>query len=155
MLIREFRDADAAALVELFHATVQKIGLLHYSKKQVQAWSPSPSMPEDFIEWASDGRTVLVAISDEHEPIAYGDLESDGHIDHLYCRPDHVGRGVASAIYQDIEILAKERGIDQLFVEASETAKRLFTRHGFSVVRRNEFEVDGVTIHNYRMIKSI
>lgn len=98
---------------------------------------------------------MLVAVNDEGRPIGYGDLEANGHIDHLYCHPNIVGTGVGSAIYAAIEVTARKAGIAVLFVEASEGARRLFERRGFSVDARNEVTIDGVTIHNYRMSKPI
>jgi putative acetyltransferase len=103
----------------------------------------------------AEGRIFLVAENDAGEPVGYTDLELDGHIDHLYCRPDVVGSGVGSALYLALEALARERGIPSLFVEASEAARRLFERHGFKIESRNDFEIAGVPIHNYRMSKSI
>jgi len=96
-----------------------------------------------------------VAVDDDGVIAGYGDLEENGHIDHLYCRPDVVGSGVGSAIYAALEEVARKAGIAILFVEASEGARRLFERRGFNLDGRNDFVIDGVRIHNYRMSKSI
>jgi putative acetyltransferase len=66
-----------------------------------------------------------------------------------------VGTGVGSAIYTEIEAAARKAGIAVLFVEASEGARRLFERRGFCVDARNDFIIDGVSIHNYCMSKPI
>ena len=42
-----------------------------------------------------------------------------------------------------------------LFTEASEPARRFFARRGFKVVERNDFKIDGVPIHNFRMKKRL
>lgn len=94
-------------------------------------------------------------MGDDGTVIGYGDLEPNGHIDHLYCRPDMVGTGVGSAIYAALENVATDTGIETLFVEASEGARRLFERRGFSVDGRNDLTMGGVAIHNYRMSKSL
>ena len=155
MLIRPFLAADAVPLAALFHASVHQAGLRDYSPEQVSAWSPTVPDPARFIGRAQDGRIFLVAVDDAGNPIAYGDLERDGHIDHLYCRPDVVGTGIGSALYDALESAANDRGIEFLFVEASEAARRLFERKGFAVERRNDFAINGVPIHNYRMVKSL
>lgn len=155
MKFRHFRDDDSTALAAVFHASVCEIGIRDYSEKQVAAWSAVRPTTDSFLARAYDGRTVLVAESDVGEPVAYVDLERDGHIDHLYCRPDHVGTGVASALYDFLEKLAKERGIVSLYVEASEAARRLFERKGFVVAERLDFEIGGVRIHNYLMMKTL
>jgi putative acetyltransferase len=40
-------------------------------------------------------------------------------------------------------------------VEASEAARRLFERKGFVIEKRNDFPINGVAIHNYRMVKPL
>jgi putative acetyltransferase len=66
-----------------------------------------------------------------------------------------IGTGVGSALYASIEAAAKQSGITTLFVEASEAARRLFERRGFSVDARNDFAVNGIAIHNFRMSKKM
>lgn len=153
--IRPFRDGDAAALAALFHAAVHRIAALHYSPEQVRAWSPAPADPARFAARAKDGRTLLVAADAEDRPIAYGDVEADGHIDHLFCAPEHAGTGVAAALYGAIEAAARARGIRRLFVEASEPARRFFLKHGFTELHRRDFEIGGTAIHNYAMEKAL
>lgn len=152
MLIRQFEASDADDLASLFHASVWQAGILDYSAEQVAAWSPSKPDPERYIRKA-ESRTILVAVDDDGGSIGYGDLELDGHIDHLFCRPDLIGTGVGSVIYAAIEAVATRAGMTILFVEAGESARRLFERRGFSVDARKDFTINGVAIHNYRMSK--
>lgn len=154
MYIRPFTPADAEALALLYHAAVHEVGVRDYSPAQVAVWSSRPRSAAAYLERAAN-RIVLVAVSDEGEPIGYGDLEPDGHIDHLYCRPDHIGTGVGAAICSALEEAARAHNIDFLFVEASEAARRLLERRGYQVESRRDFEIDGVAIHNYRMTKRL
>lgn len=154
MKIRTFRPTDAPALARLFHASVREAAARDYSADQVAAWSPSPPEAETYVRQAK-GRIFLVAENVLGEPVGYADLELDGHIDHLYCRPDVVGSGVGSALYSALEEAARERGMSVLYVEASEAARRLFERKGFEIEARNDFEIGGIQIHNYRMKKKI
>lgn len=155
MHIRCFRPGDAPALARIFHAAVHRIGALHYAPEQVHAWAPAVPAPERFLERGADGRILLVAADDRDRPLAYGDLERNGHIDHLYCRPDVAGTGVASALYDRLEAADEARGIGLLHVEASEPARRFFLRKGFVVLHRREFAVGGVAIHNFAMEKQL
>jgi putative acetyltransferase len=94
-------------------------------------------------------------VNDADEPIAYGDLKADGHIDHLDYRPDAVGKGVASALYDELEAAARQRGLSDISVNASEAARVLFLKKVFSVVHRNDLIRMGVAIHNYSMEKTL
>ena len=150
--IRPGQEDDAEELAALFHASVRQIAVHHDSVEPVRAWSPAPSDRSRFVARIGDGRTFLVATSDD-AILAYGDLEANGHIDHLYARPDVAGTGVTGLIYDRLEQAAYDSGIERLFVEASEPASRFFTKRGFRVVDRDDFEVAGVQIHNFRMEK--
>lgn len=152
--IRVFEAADAHALARLFHASVHRAGVRHYSPEQVAAWSPSVPDPGTYVQRAQT-RTLLVAVDDEGAIVGYGDLEPDGHIDHLYCHPDKLGAGVGAAICAGLEAAARAAGIAALSVEASEGARGLFERQGFALGSRNELFFNGVMLHNYRMSKPL
>jgi putative acetyltransferase len=98
---------------------------------------------------------LLVAVDEGGDPLAYGDLEADGHIDHLFCRPDAAGTGLAAALYAGLEAAARARGMARLHVEASEPARRFFPKQGFVLVARRDFEIGSVAIHNFAMEKRL
>ena len=150
--VRPFRDTDAPALAALFHASVREVGARDYTEPQTRAWSPAAPDPADYIERAKN-RVVLVAIDGDDAPLGYGDLEPDGHLDHLYCRPDRVGMGVGGALLGNLERVARSLGIERVHVEASEGARRLLERRGYKAGPRREFTIGRVAIHNYRMSK--
>ena len=155
MKIRPFQPQDAVDLVQLFHDSIREIGTRDYSTRQLAAWSPQPEAPEKFLQRISDGREVFVALNDDEEPIGFIELESNGHIDCFYCRPDVAGTGVGDTLYEHLESVASKHEIETLFVEASEAAKRFFKRQGFTTEKRREFERNGVDIHNFSMKKKL
>ncbi len=89
----------------------------------------------------------------EGQVVGYGDLEANGHIDHLYCLPEVCGKGVASQLLQHLTTIAEGRSLPRLFVEASAGARGLFKRNGFSMAARQDFVLRGVPIFNYAMKK--
>jgi putative acetyltransferase len=155
MFIRSFRPGDAPALARLFHDAVHRIASRHYSPEQVKAWAPAVPPAERLLGWATDGRLLLVAVDEEDAPLAFVDLEADGHVDHLFCRPDAAGTGITARLHQALEAAAAERGIALLYTEASEPARRFFERQGYVLLHRRDFEIGGVPIHNYAMEKRL
>lgn len=150
--LRGYQPGDAAPMARLYFEAARRLGRRRYSREQVEAWAPAPSDPAAVDARAMDGRLTLVAVDERGDVVGYGDLEADGHIDHLYCRPDAAGKGVAGAILDGLVAAAASRGATRrLHVEASELARGLFERKGFTVVTRRDFEVRGVPIHNYAM----
>lgn len=155
MKIRALDPGDSAALAMIFHRAVHEVGIKYYSQAQVDAWSPSPAPADAFIARAADGRSVFVAVSADDEPLGFIELEKDGHIDRFYCRPDVVGTGIGSALYDRLERTARDLGIARLYVEASEAARGLFVGKGFQIIRRRDFVFNSVQIHNYLMEKAL
>jgi putative acetyltransferase len=153
--IRMYRDGDGPAVAALMFRSVREGALADYSTEQVQAWLRFEPSAAWFDERADDGRLVLVATDHKGAVVGYGDLEANGHLDHLYCLPDAIGHRVASKLYDQLETTARRRGIPRIFVEASEAARRLFTGKGFVVIERRDFERHGVALHNYAMEKTL
>ena len=153
--IRAYDSRDAADLADVFFRSVRQLALSDYTAPQVRAWAPEPRTAEWAHAEASDGRLVLVAANADDRPVAYIDLDPDGHIDRVFCAPEAAGQGIASRLYDAVEVAAREQGIRSLFTEASELARRLFERKGFAVVERQDLMVRGVAIHNYRMAKTL
>ena len=150
-IIRVFQTSDSAQLARLYFDSARILGRRRYSAEQVAAWAPAPASAEIVHTRASDGRLTLVAADADGLVLAYGDLERDGHIDHLYAHPTAAGRGIAAAILEALIEAAEASGMTELRVEASELARGLFERAGFTVTARRDFEVNGVPIHNYAM----
>jgi putative acetyltransferase len=153
--LRVYDPRDAADLADVFFRSVRQVALSDYTADQVWAWATEPRTAEWAHAEASDGRLVLVAADEDDRPVAYIDLEPNGHINRLFCAPEAAGRGIASRLYDAVEAAAREQGIRSLFTEASELARRLFERKGFAVVERQDMVIRGVPIHNYRMAKDL
>ena len=92
MPIRAFCTDDAADIARIFHESVHGIGAQYYTPEQCHAWSPHPFAPEGFAEKAADGRHVFVATNVEDRPVAFIELETDGHIDCFFCAPNAAGK---------------------------------------------------------------
>lgn len=101
----------------------------------------------------SDGRLRLVAVADD--VAGFIDVEPDGHIDLLYVAPAAAGSGVARTLLETAEALSPLSGAVRLYAEASETARPVFERLGYSIVGRRDFEVAGVAIHNWAVEKPL
>lgn len=151
--IRPFHPEDAGALSALYDASVRALGGRDYSAAQIEAWASLTPSAEALIERIRDGRTRLVAVLDG--VAGFVDIETDGHIDLLYVAPAAAGLGVARALLETAEALAPLSGASRLYAEASETARPVFERLGYSVVCRRDFEVAGVPIHNWAVEKPL
>ena len=119
--IRVYDPRDAADLADIFFRSVRQVALSDYTAAQVRAWAPEPRTAEWAHGEASDGRLVLVAANADDRPVAYIDLEPNGHIDRVFCAPEAAGQGIASRLYDAVEAAAREQGIRSLVHRGQQT----------------------------------
>ena len=155
MNIRPYRAGDAPRLEEIFRRAVREIGRGFYTEDQVSAWSGPRVTAERLHALYTDGRATFIAEDEAGRAIAFCDLEANGHVDMLYCDPDHARMGIATALLETLETAAREQGLGRLHTEASEAARPAFGKAGFVVLYRRDIEVDGVAIHNWAMEKRL
>lgn len=139
----------------LFKASVLELGRHFYTREQVVAWAARGPSPQRIIARNQLGLWTLIAENDEGEILAYGELEADGHIDQVYARPDSGGKGIVSKLYDELEKLARKNGLNKLHTEASEGARRFFLKKNFVEICRKDFQIEGVSIHNFAMEKEL
>lgn len=151
--IRPYQPGDAAVLPALYECSVRQLGARDYSGAQIEAWASLAPSAEALDGRMEDGRIRLVAVTDDIA--GFIDVETDGHIDLLYVAPAAAGSGVARTLLETAEVLAPLSGALRLYAEASETARPVFERLGFSIIGRRDFEVAGVAIHNWAVEKTL
>jgi len=163
------RESDACALAHVTQAAIRTIGRNAYSVEQTEVWASRHPGPQRFLNSLAAGDTIVVAVDggadgdadtgEPDAPAAYllleNGAENGGHVDMLYCHPDHSRRGLADALLSHAEPYARARGHTRLFTEASELARPAFERAGFTILHRRDFSVAGVAIHNYAMEKRL
>ncbi|CAN7477459.1 GNAT family N-acetyltransferase [Pseudoxanthomonas sp. LjRoot168] len=153
-MLRRYRPADATALTDLYVRSVRHYGPRAYTPEQVDAWAATADSARTAAR-CSDGRVVVVAQDQAGTVLGFAELETDGHLDMLYVAPDAEGLRLGTLLYTALETQARDLGLHRLFVEASELARPLFERQGFTLLGRNDRVLAGVDIHNYRMEKRL
>lgn len=153
MRIRAYEARDADGVARVFRRSIEALGPRDYSPEQVAAWVGRAPDAVAFQARASDGRVFLVLADDDDQPVAFADLEADGHVDMLYCAPEAAGTGLVLLLYATLEAIARQRGMTRLFSEASEAALRFFLTRGFVKLHRRELMIGDVAIHNYAVEK--
>lgn len=153
MDIQNYSADKAREIAELFHQSVHAIAPWIYSPEQKEAWASSPV---DYERWAErlKRKQPLLALIDGRVA-GFMELDADGHIDCAYTHPDFQRRGVASALYAQLLAQARARNLTRLHVEASLVARPFFERRGFTVLRKNEVQRQGVILVNFLMEKTL
>jgi len=154
MLIRPYQSADAESVSAIYARAVRVTGPHSYSPAQVAAWAaltPDAARLEALMHGAQRWRFVAITSA----PVAFIDLEPDGHIDLFYAAPEVTGTGIGKQLYQHTETFARAQGLTRLYAEASEIARPFFERQGFRTLSRRDFDLSGVSIHNYAVEKAL
>ena len=151
--IRPYRAADGAELAALFRSSVKAIARRDYTQSQVDAWAPDDIDVARFAARCAAKSTWIAECDDR--VAGFSDLEGDGHVDMLYVHPDFQRRGVARALLVHIESLARARGLERLYTQASITACPAFEAQGFRVIAEQTVERKGESLTNYRMEKRL
>lgn len=155
MRVRPYREGDAARMLEIFQRAVKEIGSRFYSPAQVEAWGGGRVTEERLHALYTDGRATFIGETEDGLAVGFSDLEADGHIDMLYCDPDHAGQGYARMLVEAAVAEAQACGLPKLHTEASEAARPVFERAGFVARFRRDLNIDGVDIHNWAMEKRL
>jgi putative acetyltransferase len=153
MNIRNYEAADLPQLVQLFYDAVHDTCSDDYDAAQLAAWAPADA---DLARWAARLDNNHAIVVEDAEVIAgFAELGKDGYLDMLYVHPAYQRQGIATALYTELEQVAKARGCTVMTTEASITARPFFERMGFVVMAEQEKEIRGVVLHNYKMKKSL
>ena len=150
--IRSF-DGDVAALIDLFRATVRSVNLADYTEDQVRAWAPDTI---DEAIWAKRIATNTCYMAEIDGSLAgFTELTPTGHVEMLFVAKDRQRRGVATALLAHVEDEARALGLTHLTTEASLTARPVFEKHGFRVMKRQKVSRGDQTLVNFLMEKPL
>lgn len=148
MILREYRPSDCKEIIELFIRTVHTVNAVDYSKEQLNAWTGQAdpdSWNQSFLEHYS-----IVAVTDDII-IGFGDIDQTGYLDRLYVHVDYQRCGIASAVCDRLEKMARGKVV----THASITAKPFFEKRGYRILKKQYVERRGVRLENYVMEKHI
>jgi putative acetyltransferase len=152
--IRDYQPGDVQALANIYYNTIHRINTQHYTKEQVDVWAPPSSLETE--RWAEKfSRTKPLIATVENEIVGFTEFKAHGHIDCFYCHHEWIGKGVGSALTEEILRRAKDKHINLIFAEVSITAKPSFEKWGFRVIAQQTIVRKGVELTNFKMERMI
>jgi putative acetyltransferase len=153
MLLRPYQVSDAESLVAIFQDAVTGIGASAYDARQIAVWSSYPEDLEEFRQLLACGLTLVA--EENKQAVAFGQLNPLNHIAFLYTATNFARLGYGTAIYQQLEVHARDHGMKRLHTEASRISKHLFLKMGFHIVEREIAIRHGVEFERFKMEKVI
>ena len=147
MILREYRPADCPQLADLFYHTVHTVNAKDYTEEQVNAWATGQV---DLEAWDRSFREHYTVVAEENGLlVGFGDIDQTGYLDRLYVHKDYQGRGIATAVCNQLE----QAVAGSIVTHASLTARPFFEKRGYTVLREQQVERRGVWLTNYVMEK--
>lgn len=147
MELRRYQQSDCEELAKLFYNTVHTVNAKDYTKKQLDVRATGQV---DLAKWNLTLQEHYSIVAIENGVIVgFGDIDKTGYLDRLFVHADYQGRGIATAICNQLE-QAVQRDIT---THASITAKPFFEKRGYKVVKKQQVERSGIFLANFVMEK--
>ena len=115
---------------------------------------PRAPMTNRLSALGSPRRLTLLAVIDG-AIAGFASLKGAEEIDMLFVDPEFARQGAAGALIEALTKLAQARGAKRLTVDASDSARPLFERQGFTAERRNLVRVGDQWLANTTMAKTL
>lgn len=143
--IRKYQTADCQEVIELFCNTVHTVNAKDYTQAQLDAWTfgVNPS------EWDKSLQAHYSLVAANGRIVGFGDIDETGYLNRLYVHKDFQHLGIATAICDELEKFAN----CSITTHASVTAKPFFEKRGYTILKRQQVERQGILLTNYIMKK--
>lgn len=149
MIIREYQSSDCKELTELFYNTVHTVNSSDYTKEQLNVWATGHV---DLEKWNQSFQKHYSVVAVENEVIiGFGDIDKNGYLDRLFVHADYQGKGIATAICNELEQSIEGK----IVTHASITARPFFEKRGYKVIKEQQVEKQGIFLTNFVMQKNI
>lgn len=151
---RPATEADLAALWSLRTRAVRIGCAAHYPPEVIATWAAAP--PPATLPLLVRAGGGIVA-EEEGRLLGYAVLDADtGEIDAVFVDPVQHGRGIGQALLQSLETMAREQGLDVLFLSASLNAVPFYRQAGFRALRERLYpHRSGIAIRSMLMEKRL
>lgn len=118
-----------------------------YTEEQLNVWATGQV---DLEKWnlSLQEHYSIVAVKND-VIVGFGDIDKTGYLDRLFVHADCQGKGIATAICDQLEQNAE----GNITTHASITARPFFEKRGYKVVKEQQVEKNGIFLTNYVMVK--
>lgn len=148
MQLRRYKQSDCRELAELFYNTVHTVNAADYNNEQLKAWATGHVDLEAWNKSLQEHYSIVAV--DNGIIVGFGDIDQTGYLDRLYVHADYQGRGIATAICNKLE----QSVSGKIVTHASVTAKPFFEKRGYTVIKEQRVERQGVFLTNFVMEKA-
>jgi len=151
--LRPYLPVDARRCAEVFRSSIEELAAEDYGDEQREAWAARADDEQAFGARLAEALTLLAVI--DGAIAGFASLKGADEIDMLFVDPEFARQGVGRALVDALTRLAEARGAKRLTTEASDVAKPLFERQGFTAQKRNLVRMGEEWLANTTMTKPL
>jgi putative acetyltransferase len=151
--LRPYLPADAERCAEIFRSSIEELAAEDYDEQQREAWASRADDEPAFGARLAGALTLLAVI--DGAIAGFASLKGADLIDMLFVDPEFARQGAGGGLVEALTKLAQARGTKSLTVDASDSARPLFERQGFTAERRNLVRVGDQWLANTTMTKTL
>jgi len=151
--LRPYLPVDARRCAEIFRSSIEELAGEDYDEEQREAWASRADDEQAFGARLAEALTLLAVI--DGGIAGFASLKGGEQIDMLFVDPEFARHGVGQTLVDALTRLAQTRGAKRLSVDASDTARRLFDRQGFTAQKRNLVRIGDQWLANTTMTKTL
>ena len=117
--------------MEIYTASIRSLAASYYSPEQIAAWAP---VPPDAARWQERLSHLHTIVAECDGGLAgFASYTHDGYLNFLFTHPTFARRGVATRLYQRVELALRTVSAPRVTTHASLAARPFFDRHGFQL----------------------
>jgi putative acetyltransferase len=153
LAMRPMLPTDVPLLAEIFRAAIEELTAEDYSDAQQEAWASAANDEESFGAKLANELTLVATYGGA--AVGFASLAENRRIDMLYVHPAASEQGAGAMLCDALEKLAAARGLKEITVDASDSARRFFEKRGYAAQTRNTVSAGGEWLANTTMTKPL
>lgn len=130
--IRLAENRDAHQAIDVVRESIKKLCIAdhHNDQETLSSWLANKTV-ENFGIWISNPDNYCVVAEIDNKIYGVGILHSSGEIRLFYVSPEAQHRGIGKIIYDQLEQCARRWGLDSLYLDSTNKARRFYESVGF------------------------
>lgn len=153
MLIRPYHPQNLPAVAAVYRDAVLSIGPQQYTPEQVKVWASFANDTDALARHLADGLTLVAIV--HKQLVAFGQLHPADHLSLLYTSKRHARKGIATAIYQQLEDHARTSNVSHVDTQASRISRPFFETKGYELVETETVMRENISFERFKMRKQL
>lgn len=152
MQIRKATVADHSEIRQLFYDTINSVNAKDYTPGQVMVWSAAYT---DTEKWMGKIASQHFFVAEQNNKIiGFASIEHHGYLDYMYVHKDFQEQGIATALLNELEKIAADLKLKEVWAHVSLTARPFFKSKGFELTKVYTTQVGDVEFEDSIMTKA-